>query len=172
MSKGFVLELDISCVQLYSTKLDLHNVLLLIGGLVVAAAAAGSAAASFSDIRDFPWRLLRRNVMHSEDDHEEIGLVTTTIDPSIGDRDNITPEFVNIWYFHCVKVMIWKCVDVSEAGPRTEGRSPSHSYHGTAQTGGRHRSLSLSIPHSETDLLWWLWYGVLWKIHLLCKMHS
>ena len=54
MSKGFVLELDISCVQLYSTKLDLHNVLLLIGGLVVAAAAAGSAAASFSDIRDFP----------------------------------------------------------------------------------------------------------------------
>ena len=49
-----MLELDISCVQLYSTELDLHNVLLLIGGLVVAAAAAGSAAASFSDIRDFP----------------------------------------------------------------------------------------------------------------------
>ena len=51
--KGFVLELDISCVQLYSTQLDLHNVLLLIGGLVVAAAAAGSAAASFQIYETF-----------------------------------------------------------------------------------------------------------------------
>ena len=52
--KGFVLELDISCVQLYSTELDLQNVLLLIvGGLVVAAAAAGSAAASFQIYETF-----------------------------------------------------------------------------------------------------------------------
>ena len=53
MSKGFVLELDISCVQLYTTELDLRNVLLLIGGLVVAAAAAGSAAASFQIYETF-----------------------------------------------------------------------------------------------------------------------